>query len=582
MNKTVNINIGGLFFHIDEDAYQKLSRYFDAIKNSLTDATGKDEIMKDIEMRVAELFAERQKSDKHVINTQDVDEVVNVMGQPEDYRLDNEEKKTQEPEFKYALPPRRRKLYRDEDRGVIGGVCTGLGHYFGIDAFWFKLVFLILAIGFGTGFVAYLILWIAMPKAVTTTEKLEMTGEPVTISNIEKKVREEFENVSQRIQNADYNELGNRVKSGAGDVGERLGSIFTSIFKVFAKIIGAIILVFSSVCFFGISIASVILIFTSQLPQNAAINMIVTPLGLETPFWAQGILLLLCFGIPFFFLMMLGVKLLMANMRPLNAIVKYTLLAVWIVSIGVLISIILNEVTQTAFEGKDVIKEQLAIKPGDTLKIKFVNNEFYDKDKEPGNRDFRLVTDEKNKEIIYSNEINFRIMETDELVPYLRIEKLAVGKSAGEANARAHKINYGFEIKGNQLLLDNYWVTEINNKFRKQHVEIYLYLPKGVLFQTDNTVHHFDWSDDEYFNLHFSSDDYIYRVDEHKVRCLNCPPEENEYNDGVEIEEVEKVNDSTDRVTVKVNGVEIIKEEKSGEKGSLTINKDGIVIKKSK
>ena len=116
----------------------------------------------------------------------------------------------------------------------------------------------------------------------------------------------------------------------------------------------------------------------------------------------------------------------MANMRPLNAIVKYTLLAVWIVSIGVLISIILNEVTQTAFEGKDVIKEQLAIKPGDTLKIKFVNNEFYDKDKEPGNRDFRLVTDEKNKEVIYSNEINFRIMETDELVPYLRIEKLAV------------------------------------------------------------------------------------------------------------------------------------------------------------
>ena len=90
MNKTVNINIGGLFFHIDEDAYQKLSRYFDAIKRSLSNSSGKDEIMKDIEMRVAELFTERQKSDKHVINNVDVDQVVAVMGQPEDYRIDDD------------------------------------------------------------------------------------------------------------------------------------------------------------------------------------------------------------------------------------------------------------------------------------------------------------------------------------------------------------------------------------------------------------------------------------------------------------------------------------------------------------
>ncbi|MFY7758021.1 MAG: PspC domain-containing protein [Flavobacterium stagni] len=581
MNKTVNINIGGLFFHIDEDAYQKLSRYFDAIKNSLTDATGKDEIMKDIEMRVAELFAERQQSDKHVINSKDVDEVVNVMGQPEDYRLDNEEKTKSEPEFKYPLPPKRKKLYRDKDRGLLGGVCTGLGHYFGVDAVWFKLFFLILAFGFGTGFLAYIILWIAMPKAVTTSEKLEMTGEPVTITNIEKKVREEFESVSQKFQNADYNELGQKVKHGAEDIGDRLGNVFQSFFKVFAKIIGAFILIFSSLAFFGFCVASVILIFTSQLPQNAAINMIVTPLGLETPFWLQGILLFLCFGIPFFFLMMLGMKLLVTNMRPMNNGIKYTLLAVWIVAVGVLISIIINEVTQTAFEGKDVIKEQIALQPNDTLTIKFVNNEFYDKDASPRHNDFCLLTNEKNKEVIYSNEIRMHIMETDEAQAYLRIEKLAVGKSAGEANSRAHKIDYGYKIQGNQLLLDNYWITEINNKFRKQKVEIYIYLPKGTLFKADGTVRHYDWSDDEYFNLHYSSDDYLYRVDEHKIRCVNCPPDENEFNDVIDTEEVEQVNDSTDRVTVKVNGVEIIKEQKSGEKGSLTINKDGIVIKKS-
>src|SRR6476620_2933501 len=91
MNKTVNINIGGLFFHIDEDAFQKLTRYFDEIRRSLSNSSGNEEIMKDIEMRVAELLTEQQKSDKHVINLKDIDDVVAVMGQPEDYRLDDED-----------------------------------------------------------------------------------------------------------------------------------------------------------------------------------------------------------------------------------------------------------------------------------------------------------------------------------------------------------------------------------------------------------------------------------------------------------------------------------------------------------
>jgi phage shock protein PspC (stress-responsive transcriptional regulator) len=169
MNKTVNINIGGLFFHIDEDAYQKLTRYFEAIKRSLSNSSGQDEIMKDIEMRVAELLTEKQKSDKHVINTKDVDEVIVVMGQPEDYRIDEDtDDKPKEPFYPYT---KSRKLYRDKDRGTIAGVCTGLGHYFGIDAVWVKILFLILAFT-SFGIIAYFVLWIAMPKAITTSEKL--------------------------------------------------------------------------------------------------------------------------------------------------------------------------------------------------------------------------------------------------------------------------------------------------------------------------------------------------------------------------------------------------------------------------
>jgi hypothetical protein len=90
MNKTVTINLGGIVFHIDEDAYQKLSRYFDAIKRSLKNSSGQDEIIKDIEMRISELLGEKLLSEKHVIGLKEIDEVITVMGQPEDYIIEDE------------------------------------------------------------------------------------------------------------------------------------------------------------------------------------------------------------------------------------------------------------------------------------------------------------------------------------------------------------------------------------------------------------------------------------------------------------------------------------------------------------
>jgi len=101
--------------------------------------------------------------------------------------------------------------------------------------------------------------------------------------------------------------------------------------------------VFSSVSLFGICVASIVAIFSSSLPQNTLINHFRTPLGLETPLWAQGILFLLAFGIPFFFLLILGLKLLVTNLRSIGTIAKYTLLAVWVIAVGILIALGINE-----------------------------------------------------------------------------------------------------------------------------------------------------------------------------------------------------------------------------------------------
>jgi len=187
MNKTVNINLAGIFFHIDEDAYLKLQRYLEAIKRSFTDSQGRSEIISDIEARIAELFSERVKHDKQVIGNKEVDEVITIMGQPEDYLVDDEIFED-EPRKQTSSSSDSKKLFRDTDNSYIGGVASGLGHYLGIDAVWVRLLWIIFAFGSGGTFILiYILFWVLVPEAKTTSEKLTMTGEPVNISNIEKK-----------------------------------------------------------------------------------------------------------------------------------------------------------------------------------------------------------------------------------------------------------------------------------------------------------------------------------------------------------------------------------------------------------
>jgi len=573
MNKTVNINLGGMVFHIDEDAYLKLTRYFDAIKRSLNNSSGQDEIIKDIEMRVSELLLEKQKSDKHVVGLKDVDEVIVVMGQPEDYILEDEEK-TNQSFHDYNTTRKHKKLYRDKEKGMIGGVATGLGHYFGIDAVWIKIIFLIFVFaGFGTGILAYFVLWIVTPEAVTTSEKLEMTGEPVTISNIEKKVREEIENLSYKFKNADYDAMGNQVKSGAERIGSSFGDFVMTVFKIFAKFLG-VILILS-----GISVLIMLLIGVFTLGTNIFIdfpwqNFVEAGNFTDYPIWSFGLLMFFAVGIPFFFLTLLGFKLLSPNLKSIGNIVKYTLLAIWIIAVAIVISIGIKQATEISYDNKTVEKKALNITPKDTLFVKFRYNDYYAKDLNH-HREFEFVQDSANNQLLYSNDVRLHVLRTDEAAPYIQIEKSARGNSFISAKQRAEKINYKFQINGNHLVLDNYFLTDVKNKFRGQEVDVYLYLPEGQLFKPDASVQDYDDSEDSFFNLHFSGN-YNYKVEGSKIKCLNCPSEENDHNDTDE-EETQTDNDTVNEVSVKINGKEILNGKKTN--GRLTTDKNGVIIK---
>ena len=576
MNKTVNINLGGMFFHIDEDAYLKMTRYFDAIKRSLSKSSGQEEIIKDIEMRVSELLTEKQKSDKHVISLKDVDEVIAVMGQPEDYIIeeDNHTSQTYNTDSK-----RTKKLYRDTENGMIGGVLAGLGHYFGIDKVWLRIFLLAMVFVFGSGVLAYIILWIVMPEATTTAEKLEMRGEPVTISNIEKKVREEFENVSDKIKNADYDKYGNQIKTGANKIGSSLGDFIMTVFKVFAKFLGVLLIIT------GIATLISLLIGVFTLGSSDFIDVpwrsfIEAGNFTDYPIWSFGLLMFFAVGIPFFFLTLLGFKLLSPNLKSIGNIAKYTLLALWIIAIALLISIGIKQASEVSFEGKTVQKETINLTPNDTLFVKFRYNDYYTKDIDD-RESFKFVQDSANTQLIYSNNVRLHVLHTDTKLPYIQIEKIARGRSFQEAKLRADKIKYNIKIEGNNLILDNYLLTEVSNKFRDQEVEIFLYLPEGTLLKPDASVQNYDESDNSFFNLHYSSDNYVYKVEGSKVKCLNCPADENEFDDIDPIDDID--NDSAETsVIINENGVSVkgdtISNSKKGFK-ELKINEDGIIIK---
>jgi hypothetical protein len=297
----------------------------------------------------------------------------------------------------------------------------------------------------------------------------------------------------------------------------------------------------------------------------------------DFPVWTFGLLVFFAIGIPFFYLMILGFKLLITNMKSLGNVVNYTLFALWIISIGLLITIGMNQMMEYSTEGRSVTKQTLIMNPQDTLQIKFRHNDYFAKNVND-HTNFQISQDSADQRVLYSNNVRFTIEKTDEKMPYLQIEKQAKGRDLGIAKNKAEKIQYGFKFENNQLILDNYILTDVKNKFRDQEVELTLYLPKGTLFKVDNSVENYDRSDDEFFNLHFSSPEYIYQVENAQVKCLNCPLSENEYND-VEIG-YEADSDTIKEVILRINGKELITSETvNSKKTSLSIDKNGIIIK---
>jgi phage shock protein PspC (stress-responsive transcriptional regulator) len=194
MKITVSINLGGYSFNIDEDAYAELKRYLKNLEFHFAGEESSTEILSDIETRMAELFRAKLTSYKQVITIEDVNHVVTILGTPED--ISNAEGPSTRDKFS---SPGYHRMYRDTDHRAIGGVCAGIAAYWNMELWLVRLIFLIL--GFmGVGILIYLILYIVLPEAKTTAEKIEMKGNPVNIHNITESVKKEFDSVTKNMK----------------------------------------------------------------------------------------------------------------------------------------------------------------------------------------------------------------------------------------------------------------------------------------------------------------------------------------------------------------------------------------------
>ena len=263
MKKTLTVNLGGTVYHIDDDAYRLLDDYLANLKHFFRKQEGAEEIVNDIEIRIAELFAEKVSAGKQVITIADVEEIIARVGKPEDFGVSDDESEPHKKEQTassgqgYTRTTTARRLFRDPDNKLLGGVAAGLAAYFGWDITLVRILMIILVfVPYCPMIILYIIGWIVIPEARTAAEKLSMRGEAVTIENIGKTVTDGFERVADGVNNY--------MNSGKPRTFlQKIGDVFVSIAAVLFKIFLVALVILCCPVLFVLAVVLVALVFAA-------------------------------------------------------------------------------------------------------------------------------------------------------------------------------------------------------------------------------------------------------------------------------------------------------------------------------
>ena len=533
MNKTININLSGIIFHLDEDAYNLFKSYLTEVKNALESQEGREEIILDIEARIAELFAVRLEQSRHeVITIDDVNFICDTLGAPNDFKEEEESNKTHQKETKS-----KKRLFRHPDEKVIGGVSSGIGAYFGVSMIWIRVIFLLLLFTTGIGFLSYVILWAAIPQAKTTAQKLQMKGEPVNLSNIEKSVKEELNGVKER-----FGEFRNESRENSKSFVHFLERIANFILQVFERVIkfifnffNIILIIFASILgfalfmiLFGIiggawNVGSLNFISINGNLLGLNVAEAILGKGIDLTLIRIGALLVLLFPL-------LGLITLIAKALGKTLTRGKLINVLGGISFFIGLAFVLYVGGQVANSFKVGATEVRKIKlSGDVFDIRTDLLEY--------NKGVLFEIDDQNLRI---DNVSLQIKKSKDSTASLIMKHKARGKNNSDARQRAHVFDYPFEQNGGYLILSECFSVPKEALYRGQELKLSLHLPVGNEIFLDPSIENLIFDIENVHNIWDGNMvGHTWRMSQKGLVCLDC--EEIEYFNESEIEDTKEI-----------------------------------------
>ena len=526
MNKTIIINIGNSIIHIEEEAYEILMVYLNEIKHHFAKSADDFEIVKDIEYRIAEMFAEiLQKGQKQVIDVADVRVVIAQMGSVQDF-VNDEEEEVKTENF-YANYNGVKKLYRDTDEGVIAGVCAGLGHYLNVEARWLRLAFFLLTFLAGTSILVYLILWVVTPRASSRSERMEMKGEATNLYGYKKSFDDELAALKANMKSANDHLAPAMKKSGnvIAEMVKMLGRLMRWSFRFFGKTIAICFIVFG----FGIMLTLIVTLggligfYDESAYQTFPLNVINMPFRDGLIFHA----FLTCF-IPVLALVLFALKV-VNNRIEISKYVWFGLLIVWLVGAGT--SAYYTARIMGEFREEAELVQQIDLKQSPLYVIDVDKNMIFNKQ---DSLNYRLADLDMGKRTVVENfengpfrnprSVSFEIDKSLDGKASITATYKSQGKDFQTALKNAQNIEYKFQQKDSSLVFNPTLSYKQNAAWRDQSVHLKLRIPVGARVLISNSSRRY-WSFYQYYDCREErdNDDNGYResiMTEEGLKCM--------------------------------------------------------------
>lgn len=477
MKKTYTINISGNVFHIEEDAFDKLQDYLYSLSQYFSNQPGGQEIISDIESRIAELFSAKINENQESVTLEWVEEVISKMGRPEDF-MSAEESTRVTPKGERI----KKRLYRDAENRVLGGVCSGLSAYFNIDPVILRILFILLVfVGVGISAVIYLVLWIVVPKAATTAQRLEMRGEEPTISNIQKTIQEEINEVRDSFSRFNKSETYRKGKHAVNNAGQVTSRIFKGIGRLIGVLLGSlfIFLGFISLVVFFVSLTFGSTFFdggpgnhASNIDLSSFLGFFVSP-GTVT---ISILLIILVIGIPLLAIFFIGTKMVF-RYKTNNKVIGMGTFGIWLVALICGVTILVGQANN--FSQQNTLTTARAI-DCNSCKTLYIELGTPQGDLEPDENAHinNLIIGRLNGKEILAGKPHLNLEATDGNDFIVNIKRKARGRNKTEVQKNLEQIQYEVTSQDSTLVIGSYFIVDKPAKWRNQEVQITVKVPK--------------------------------------------------------------------------------------------------------